>query len=66
MTHLSTGNLLAATGGTTVVTGNRAITAGVTTDSRAIAPGCVFVALCGERFDGNSFAADASDRKSVV
>ncbi len=66
MTHLSTGNLIAATGGTAVVTGDRAITAGVTTDSRAIAPGCVFVALCGERFDGNCFAADASQKGAAA
>ena len=28
----------------------------VTTDSRKVEPGCVFVALKGERFDGNDFA----------
>src|SRR5262245_44986403 len=31
----------------------------VTTDSRAIAPGDLFVALKGERFDGHDFVADA-------
>lgn len=66
MTHLSTGNLITATGGTAVVAGDRAITAGVTTDSRAIAPGCVFVALCGERFDGNCFAAEASRKGAAA
>ncbi len=31
----------------------------VTTDSREIAPGCVFVAFPGERFDGHDFALQA-------
>ncbi|HET9045885.1 MAG TPA: Mur ligase domain-containing protein, partial [Casimicrobiaceae bacterium] len=31
----------------------------VTTDSRAIAPGDLFVALKGERFDGHDYVADA-------
>ena len=55
MTHLSTTELITATAGQAVVLGDRAITAGLTTDSRAIVPGCVFLALCGERFDGNNF-----------
>ena len=33
--------------------------AGVSTDSRAIAPGCLFVALRGERFDAHAFVRDA-------
>ncbi len=31
----------------------------VTTDTRAITPGCLFVALAGERFDGHNFAVTA-------
>ncbi len=31
----------------------------VSTDTRALGPGCLFVALRGERFDGHRFAADA-------
>lgn len=31
----------------------------VSTDTRTIAPGCLFVALKGERFDGNDFAGKA-------
>ena len=34
----------------------------VTTDSRQITPGCVFVALQGERFNGNRFAAQAIEQ----
>lgn len=33
--------------------------ASVCTDTRKLEPGCLFVALRGERFDGHSFAADA-------
>ncbi len=66
MTSLSTSDLITATAGTAVVTGERSITAGLTTDSRAIAPGCVFVALCGERFDGNNYAAEATQKGAAA
>ena len=39
-------------------TGEQAITL-VTTDSREVVPGCVFVAFPGEHFDGHQFAAKA-------
>lgn len=42
---------------------------GITTDSRAIAPGSIFFALKGENFDGNSFALaalEAGAKYSVV
>ena len=66
MTHLITSDLITATAGKAVVAGDRAITAGLTTDSRAISPGCVFVALCGERFDGNNFAAEATQKGAAA
>ncbi|MCR5150059.1 MAG: UDP-N-acetylmuramoyl-tripeptide--D-alanyl-D-alanine ligase [Clostridiales bacterium] len=31
----------------------------ISTDTRDISPGCMFIAVKGERFDGNDFAADA-------
>ena len=31
----------------------------MTTDSREVCPGCIFVAFPGERFDGHDFAAKA-------
>ncbi len=34
----------------------------VTTDSRAIKPGCIFFAFKGERFDGNAFAPKALEQ----
>ena len=66
MTTISTDELLEATGGTAVARGTRAVTAGLTTDSRAVAPGCVFLALAGARFDGNSFAAEASRKGAAA
>jgi UDP-N-acetylmuramoyl-tripeptide--D-alanyl-D-alanine ligase len=38
----------------------------VSTDSRTIAPGALFVALRGERFDGHDFAAAAAERGAVA
>lgn len=34
----------------------------VATDSRTLAPGSLFVALAGERFDGHAFVAEAERR----
>ena len=38
----------------------------VTTDSRRIAPGCLFFALKGERFDGNAFARQALEQGAAL
>lgn len=59
MQGLSIPELITATQGECATVGTRAITAGLTTDSRAVRPGCIFLALTGERFDGNTFAAAA-------
>ena len=37
----------------------------VTTDSREVRPGCIFVAFPGEKFDGHDFAAKALDNGAV-
>ena len=66
MTTMTIDELLEATGGTAVARGERGVTAGLTTDSRAVQPGCIFLALSGERFDGNSFAADASRKGAAA
>ena len=38
----------------------------VTTDSREVIPGCVFVAFPGEHFDGHDFAARALEAGAVL
>jgi UDP-N-acetylmuramoyl-tripeptide--D-alanyl-D-alanine ligase len=53
------GDLVSATGGHFIGTPPAAIS-GVSTDTRAIAPGSAFVALRGERFDGHDFLLEAA------
>jgi MurE/MurF fusion protein len=50
---------LRACGGSLLVNGRQSRS--LCTDSRAIVDDCVFVALSGERFDGNKFIAEAID-----
>lgn len=66
MTSISLTDLIRATGGTAAVMGERAVSAGLTTDSRRVVPGCVFLALSGERFDGNTFAAEATRKGAAA
>ena len=66
MTDMTAQTLATTTGATLVARGARAITAGLTTDSRAVSEGCIFLALKGEKFDGNSFAAAASQQAAAV
>ena len=47
--------------GIPAVTGDTEILS-VVTDSRKITPGCVFFALCGERFDGHAFTDGALEK----
>ncbi len=54
--------VLEATGGTLLSGSTRRRFSGVSTDSRHIASGQLFVALVGERFDGHRFAAQAVEK----
>ena len=38
----------------------------VTTDSREVRPGCIFVAFPGERFDGHDFAGQSTGEGAVL
>ncbi len=61
----SSAQVVEATGGAVLSRGDgRAV--GVVTDSRRVVPGCVFVALRGERFDGHRFAASAVDASAAM
>lgn len=59
MTPLTLGGVSAAVGGECDSARQDLPLAGVMTDTRAIVPGCLFVALAGERFDGHDFVAEA-------
>jgi UDP-N-acetylmuramoyl-tripeptide--D-alanyl-D-alanine ligase len=52
--------LARVTGG--VLHGADAAFGAVTSDSRALGPGALFVALRGERFDGHQFVPEALER----
>ena len=56
---------LAAPLGAELLGGDREVT-GVTTDSRAVSAGDLFVALQGERFDGHAYLAQARDLGAVA
>lgn len=65
MKHISAEQICLATGGTLVAAGVCA-DAGVCTDSRKVQRGSCFIALSGERFDGNVFAAQASQQGASI
>jgi UDP-N-acetylmuramoyl-tripeptide--D-alanyl-D-alanine ligase len=44
----------------------RTVFTSVSTDSRTLAPGALFVALRGERFDGHDYAAQAAERGAAA
>ena len=56
--------IAAATGG--VLSGRDVSIVGVTTDSRRVAAGNVFVALIGDRFDGHAHAAIAAEKGAIA
>ena len=57
--RLTAGWVAAAMAGTIVDGDGRREFAGVSIDTRTLAPGALYVAIRGERFDGADFAADA-------
>jgi UDP-N-acetylmuramoyl-tripeptide--D-alanyl-D-alanine ligase len=59
MTPLTLYGIADAVGGECAGVGQDLTLTTVVTDTRAIVPGCLFVALVGERFDGHDFIADA-------
>jgi UDP-N-acetylmuramoyl-tripeptide--D-alanyl-D-alanine ligase len=57
--ELDVNEVLSATGGTLVMGGIAALFKGVSTDSRQISRGSLFIPLIGEKFDGHDFIAAA-------
>lgn len=68
MESISLGFILSATGGRLARESYNIKVTGVCTDTRAIAPGCLFIALRGERFDGHDYieAAFAKGARAAV
>lgn len=62
MADFSLTEILKATGGRLINAKGNKLFKGVSTDTRNIQPGDLFVALVGERFDGNEFAGQAAER----
>lgn len=60
MIQLSCAQIARATGAEVVLEGSRAVSGEVVIDSRAVAPGGMFVAFPGERVDGNAYLASAA------
>ena len=60
MTPCTAREICAAVGGTLLQDSSAPVT-GVTTDSRAVQPGQLFIPLVGERFDGHAYIAKALD-----
>ena len=64
MTPCTAREICAAVGGTLLQDSGAPVT-GVTTDSRAVQPGQLFIPLVGERFDGHAYISKALDGGAV-
>ncbi|MBR5468293.1 MAG: UDP-N-acetylmuramoyl-tripeptide--D-alanyl-D-alanine ligase [Firmicutes bacterium] len=64
MNKLTLGEICAAVGGKTTADENIIINS-ITTDSRKIEEGCLFIALSGERFDGHDFIPSSFEKGAV-
>lgn len=58
--RFSVEQVVQATGAKRLMAGSRSSFAAICTDTRALTPGCLFVALKGERFDAHTFLAQAA------
>jgi len=65
-TRFTLAELLAATGGELAAPGSAIEFRGVTSDSRALAAGELFVAIRGETHDGHAFVAQAAERGAAA
>lgn len=64
MSMFTTSEIAAVTGG--ILTGGEAEVTSVSTDTRDIAAGALFVAVKGERFDGNDYIAQAAENGAAA
>lgn len=63
--RLTASSAAAATGGR-IARGSGRVACGIVSDSRAITPGCAFVALRGQRCDGHEFVGAAMDAGATL
>ena len=56
--HITAGEIALATGATLGIGESHTVFTGLSTDSRSILDGCLFVALTGDRFDGHDFVQE--------
>src|SRR5258708_21749132 len=66
MVPLTEQEVLRATGGTKLGAASQPSYESMCTDTRALSPGCLFIALKGERFDGHEFVAEAARRGAAA
>lgn len=66
MEHLSLEEILTSVNGVVVKKGNKNVFSGVSTDTRKIEGNDIFIALKGERFNGNLFVSEASSKGSSL
>jgi UDP-N-acetylmuramoyl-tripeptide--D-alanyl-D-alanine ligase len=66
MLTASVDTILTVTGGELLAGAREAVASDLCVDSRVVSPGCVFVAMPGERVDGHEFAAGAIERGARV
>jgi UDP-N-acetylmuramoyl-tripeptide--D-alanyl-D-alanine ligase len=66
MVPLTEQEIIQATGGTKLGVGGQSSYESICTDTRALSPGCLFIALKGERFDGHEFVAEAVRRGAAA
>lgn len=62
MKPLSIQEIITATGGQLFGAGDSTLVTSVSTDSRNLSAGCLFIALRGDHFDGHAFAAQAAEK----
>ncbi|MEI7672628.1 MAG: Mur ligase domain-containing protein, partial [Deltaproteobacteria bacterium] len=60
--HISASEILKATGGVSLQGGHNWSCKGISTDTRTLAAGDLFIALAGENFDGHDCLAKAAER----
>ena len=65
MKPMNIGEVCTAVGGSILGGSKEEVITSITTDSRKIEKGCLFIPLAGERFDGHDFINQAFEKGAV-